>query len=245
MDLTCKDVAELLNLPTEDIERLAKEGSLPAYLLGGHYRFSRVEVENWMITNKEESKGKIKKVAVPSDKAEKIISSQIGHYTFSLLRAIRKGGVINGIEGKTKEDVMKNAVYVIAKRLGLDADVLFDFLWDREQLMPTSLNHGIGVPHTRDFLLPKNYDIVTVVYPKEPIEYGALDGAPVHTLFFLFACEDKRHLHLLAKLAHLTREESVIAFLQSKPEENALLEFIKNWEGKIHHSLQQKMTIDQ
>jgi PTS system nitrogen regulatory IIA component len=104
---------------------------------------------------------------------------------------------------------------------------------DRERLMPTTLNHGIAVPHTRDFLLQKSFDVVTVVYPKNPIEYGALDGKKVHTLFFLFACDDKRHLHLLAKLAHLTRLEEALKFLSDKPNKAELLAYIKEWEVKV------------
>ena len=61
--------------------------------------------------------------------------------------------------------------------------------------MPTALANGIGVPHARELLLPLSSDVITVVFPKEPIEYGALDGRKVHTLFFLFACLDKSHLH--------------------------------------------------
>jgi nitrogen PTS system EIIA component len=100
--------------------------------------------------------------------------------------------------------------------------------------MPTSLSHGIGVPHTRDFLLNTHFDVITVVYPEQPIEYGALDGQLVHTLFFLFACEDKRHLHLLAKLAHLTSNEKACAFLRTKPSKERLLEFMKHWESSLN-----------
>ncbi|HSX25884.1 MAG TPA: PTS sugar transporter subunit IIA, partial [Chlamydiales bacterium] len=63
--------------------------------------------------------------------------------------------------------------------------------------------------------------------------YGALDNQPVHTLFFLFACDDKRHLHLLAKLAHLSSKPENLTFLQTHPSKAELLEMIKNWEANI------------
>ncbi len=118
----------------------------------------------------------------------------------------------------------------IAKDLHLDAEVITELLLDRERLMPTALSNGVAVPHTRDFLLQESFDVVSVVFPKKPIEYGALDGKPVHTLFFLFACDDKRHLHLLAKLAHLSSTPDTLAFLKRHPEKDQLLERIKNWE---------------
>jgi PTS system nitrogen regulatory IIA component len=82
-------------------------------------------------------------------------------------------------------------------------------------------------------LLPKSYDVVSVVYLDKPIDYGALDGEKVKTLFFLFACEDKRHLHLLAKLAHLTRNEDSLNFIHQHPGKAHLLNYIKTWETKL------------
>ena len=110
-------------------------------------------------------------------------------------------------------------------------EILSELLLDRERLMPTAINNGIGVPHTRDFLRNGSQDRVFVVYPDTPLEYGALDGKPVHTLFFLFAGSDKGHLHLLAKLAHLSDQPNALEFLRSKPDKKNLLEFIRNWEG--------------
>ena len=100
-------------------------------------------------------------------------------------------------------------------------------------MMPTSLGNGIGVPHTRDFLLQKHYDVIFLVFPKEPIEYGALDNQPVHSLFFLFACEDKNHLHLLSKIAYFSSLDTNRAFLKTKPKNEILLEYVKLWESTL------------
>ncbi len=129
---------------------------------------------------------------------------------------------------------MHSAVEEIALTLDLDSEMLFDLLWDRERLQPTALNNGIGVPHTRDFLI-KAQDVVFVAFLKDPIEYGALDGLPVHTLFFLFACEDKRHLHLLAKIALSCSQSTTLDLLRQHPSKQAFLEYIKGWEGSIQH----------
>ena len=131
----------------------------------------------------------------------------------------------------------------MARPLNTDPDALLELLMDRENLMPTSINHGVAVPHTRDFILKMPYDTVWVVYPEQPIEYGALDNRPVHTLFFLFAGEDKRHLRLLAKLAHLTREEGLLQFLQSRPEKPELLQYIKRWEGRLNITAKESVKI--
>lgn len=238
MDLKIKDVADLLNVSETTIRRWLAEGKIPAYRLNHQFRFSRIEIENWVMSckmNKEAAPFvENEVVSLDDEKTKKIIGNQIGTQAYSLFRALYKGGIIDGVAGDTKAEVFKKVVGIISKNLNLDAEVLNELLIDRENMMPTALNHGIGVPHARDFLLPKHFDVITLVYLKKPIEYGSLDGLPVDTLFFLFACDDKRHLHLLAKLAHLTREENSLNFLRSHPSKEILLDFVKNWESHIN-----------
>jgi PTS system nitrogen regulatory IIA component len=75
--------------------------------------------------------------------------------------------------------------------------------------------------------------MIIAVFPKEPIDFGALDGKAVHALFFLFSSQDKKHLQLLAKIAHLSANPEALQFLQSKPDKEALMTFIRSWEGTI------------
>ena len=161
------------------------------------------------------------------------MKERLGTQQFGLYRAIHKGGVYDQVPGDTKEEVIRSAVKLIARDLGLDADVITELLLDRERLMPTALSNGVGVPHTRDFLLQESYDVVSLVFPKKPIQYGALDNLPVHTMFFLFACDDKRHLHLLSKLAHLSSKPENLEFMHRHPTKAEILEAIKQWEGNI------------
>ncbi|NGX63476.1 MAG: Nitrogen regulatory protein [Candidatus Anoxychlamydiales bacterium] len=237
MDLTIDDVCELLNVSKKTIHNWLDEGKIPGYKLGGKIRFSRPEIEDWLVRSKtQKGKDLLQKdnlIHLKSDRAKKIVAQKIGTNAYSLFRALYKGTVINNVHGDTKEDVLRSAVKIIAKNLSLDANVLTDLLLDRENLMPTALNHGVAVPHTRDFLLPKSYDVVSVVYLNKPIDYGSLDGEKVKTLFFLFACDDKRHLHLLAKIAHLTRNEESLNFIHQHPGKAHLLNYIKNWETKL------------
>jgi nitrogen PTS system EIIA component len=236
MDLKIKDVAELLNVSETTIRRWLAEGIIPAYRLNHQFRFSRDEIQNWVMScrmNRENEEEIPEKISLNDEKAQTIIGHRMGTQAYSLFRALYKGSVLGEIAATNKNEVIGEAVQIIAKNLSMDGEVLTELLLDRERLMPTGLNHGVAVPHTRDFLLQKPFDVVTVVYPQEPIEYGSLDGQKVHTLFFLFASSDKSHLHLLAKLAHFTRQEKTLEFLKQKPEKNALLEYVKLWEATL------------
>lgn len=228
MDLKLKDVAELLNVSEATVRRWISESRIPYYRLHQQYRFNRSEIEDWVLSCKREGKF--------SPFEEETPKETLGSQHFGLYRAIHKGGVYAGIPGTTKEEVIRAAVSRIAQDICFDADVITDLLLDRERLMPTALSNGVAVPHTRDFLLQESYDVVAVVFPETPIDYGALDGKPVDVLFFLFACDDKRHLHLLAKLAHLGSKQENLVYLRSHPSKHELLEYVKLWEGGLKSS---------
>lgn len=241
MDLKIKDVAELLHVSETTIRRWISDGVIPVYRLRSQYRFSRIEIENWMMKCKltPEKEGPFAEAQIypviseTSENQPQNNPPRGGTQQFSLYRAMHKGDIYFDVPGETKEEVICAAMKLIAPALGLDAEGMTELLLDRENLMPTALNHGIAVPHTRDFLLPGPLDVIATVFPKKPIEYGALDGKPVHTCFFLFSGSDKRHLHLLAKLAHLSSNAEALTMLQKRPEKSLLLSYIKEWEAKL------------
>ena len=47
--LTVEEIAELLHLHTMTVYRLAKEGKLPGFKVGGRWRFQRDAMEAWMV----------------------------------------------------------------------------------------------------------------------------------------------------------------------------------------------------
>lgn len=234
MDLKIKDVAELLSVSETTVRRWLSDGKIPAYRINHQYRFSRMEIENWMMACKLSPLtvgNSSENTPLEPFLSQQEVATKGGLQQFCLYRAIHQGDVLSDISGKTKEEVIRQTTNVIASKLNVDKEVLAELLLDREQMMPTALNHGIAVPHTRDFLRQGPVDMVFVVYPQQPIDYGALDGQFVHTLFFLFASNDKGHLQLLAKLAHLSTHKQLPELLKTRPEKKLLLEKTRQWEA--------------
>jgi len=225
VDLKIDDVADLLNVSEEEVSRWIEQGSIPFYRIADQYRFSRMEIEDWFLKNRE---GLDKKTT------EDPVAAKGGNTRYSLYRAIHKGAVLHEVPGETKDEVIKNAVEAVSDDFELDADVISELLLDREKMQATGLNRGIGLPHTREAFTNSLHDRVVVVFPEKPIaDYGALDGEPVHTLFFLFACDDKRHLQLLARIAHLASRPEMLELLRERPNKVNLLERILGWEEKL------------
>ncbi len=244
MDLKIKDVAELLSVSETTIRRWLSDGKIPAYRLNHQYRFSRIEIENWMMSQKVSgdsgrSPFEEKQIYPPvSQKKKELSTGKTGTQQFSLYRAIYKGAVLQNMKGGSKEEIIRKTIKEVSPMFGFDPEVVAELFLDREKLMSTALSHGVAVPHTRDFILQDPTDRVVIVFPEKPVEFGALDGVPVHSLFFLFTSNDKRHLHILAKIAHLSSHKEVVAFLQTKPGKDDLLEFVKTWEGKVQSPME-------
>lgn len=222
MDLKLQEVASLLKVSPTIVLKWMAEGRLPGYKIRNEYRFSRNEVEKVLFENDN------------NDSEEDLDSFyEQGSMKFDLFRAVFHGIVIDNVQGDSKEELITNATKSISNHLQLDHEALSSLLLDREAMMPTALGQGIALPHTRDFLMDSGTDIVSIVYPKKPIEYGALDKEPVHILFFLLASSDKRHLHLLSKIASFCQNEDNRNFLKTKPTHKQLLQSIRNWEKAL------------
>jgi len=224
MDLELQEVAELLNVPENVLLKLVSDGKVPSYNINGSYRFNREEIETWVMAEKG---------AMDEHESHKPSS---GAMRYNLFRALNNGDVYTDLESGSKESVIRETMQRLAPQLRLDSEVLFELFMDREHLMSTAVGNGFAIPHARDFLIDGHRDAVAVVFLNKPIPYDALDGQPVHTLFFLMASDDKRHLALLSKIAHLTTNPKLSSMLTSKPQKAELLELIKEWETTLLHA---------
>lgn len=55
--LTLEEVANYLRVTKRTLYRLAQEGALPAFKLGGTWRFRRDELNQWIIENIDKRRG--------------------------------------------------------------------------------------------------------------------------------------------------------------------------------------------
>jgi len=116
----------------------------------------------------------------------------------------------------------------------LDRNVLLDALLSREEMMSTAIGNGIAIPHVRLFdSMSLQEDIVVVAYLFEPVDWVAPDDKPVHTLFFVLAADETRHLQILAEIAQLASDEDFVEFLRTMPAKEALIERIQQVEEKM------------
>lgn len=98
---------------------------------------------------------------------------------------------------KSKKRALELAAVQISETLNCDdhqAELLMDGLQARERLGSTGIGQGIAVPHCRSSVVHE--PSVHLFALENPIDFDALDGAPVDFLCVLLVPEDANEVHL-------------------------------------------------
>lgn len=207
MNLSVKDVAELLNVSDKTIYRMIKEETIPCFRVGGQWRFDRREIDSWVEDTRQFSSGTRAKAA-PHDEE-----------SISVAKFLRKGGVYYRIAAETRQQALRFCLETIRKSSAqFDTEKLFDAIMDRENLCPTAIGNGIAFPHPRrpirEFALSGS--LIALCFLERPLPFGALDREDVDTLFFIFPRNERRFLRIQAKLLRLLKDDAMLSAVRSK-----------------------------
>jgi PTS system nitrogen regulatory IIA component len=132
------------------------------------------------------------------------------------ISAILKPEAVKVITSATsKKRVLHDLGEMAASVYKINAATAIEALMERETLGPTGVGHGVALPHAR---IP-GLDAVQGAFLllEKPIDFDAVDRAPVDIIFALFAPEDAgvEHLKALALVSRTLREPSVCTKLRA------------------------------
>ena len=107
----------------------------------------------------------------------------------------------------------------------VDREFLYQVLLAREALGSTGVGDGIAIPHVRNpIVLHLSRPTVTLCFLERPVDFGALDGQPVSTLFTLISPTVRAHLHLLSRLAFTLRDARFHAAVRTQASREEILQ---------------------
>ncbi|MEX1060683.1 MAG: PTS IIA-like nitrogen regulatory protein PtsN [Methyloceanibacter sp.] len=147
---------------------------------------------------------------------------------------ISPDSVVPLLKAKTKKQLLQELSARAARLTGLQDRDIFDVLWQRERLGSTGLGHGIAIPHGKVAGLKRIVGIFARV--AEPVDFDAVDGAPVDIVFLLLAPEGAGadHLKALARISRLLREGSAVEKLRASKDAAALYAVLTEDEASSH-----------
>ena len=212
MDLSVRESAQLLKVSEKTIYRWVKQRKLPTYRVNEQYRFNRAELLEWATSQRL------------NVSADIFVEPDSGGPIVSLTEALTAGGIHYRIGGADKQAVLRSLVGVMPLPDQVDRQFLLQVLLARESLGSTAVGNGIAVPHVRNpIVMHIVRPLVTLCFLEKPIEFGALDGQPVHTLFTIVSPTIRAHLHLLARLGFAMRQPAFSAVIVNQGSREAIL----------------------
>jgi PTS system nitrogen regulatory IIA component len=211
MDAT--EAARLLNVTEATLMRWVRQG-LVRSLDGRGQRFEQTELEGWA-----------RRRGLPLGAAARPRPAPPEDL---LAAAVERGAATAGVRPATASEAIEIAVGALP---GLDDRPrrdLLDAVLQRERMASTGLGHGLAVPHPRkppSTLLEEA--VVSVVFPDVALDWAALDGQPVHTVFLLLSPSASVHLQILSGVAHSLRSPELPGLLRERPSQAQLVERLR------------------
>jgi PTS system nitrogen regulatory IIA component len=223
MNLSVRDTAALLKVSEKTIYRWIKQQSIPAYRVQDQYRFNRAEILEWATSRRLNVSTEI----LSEPEAE-------GQPVPSLLAALEAGGVFYRVSGSDRESALREVVELLRLPPEVDREFLLRVLLAREVIVSTAIGDGIAVPHVRNpVVLHIGRPLLALCFLENAIEYGALDGNPVNTLFAIISPTTRAHLHLMAKLSFVLRNKNVRRMIRNQESRPAILREIGRAEQQL------------
>jgi fructose-specific phosphotransferase system IIA component len=135
--------------------------------------------------------------------------------------------VLLNIQASGQEAAIRQMV-THAASLGLvrDTDAVVAAVLKREEEGTTGFGRGIAIPHGKSSAVA----VPAVLFGRlaEPVDWKAMDGQPVHTLFLILVPEESHaeHLQILAKLARKLMHDEFVEKVQSLSDAEAISSYI-------------------
>ena len=213
MRLSVQDAAGLLGVSEKTIYRWISRGTLPAYRVSDQYRFNRAELLAWAISRRlnvsEEVFNESLRVSGPIPR---------------LVEALRGGGIIYRLEGRTREEALQHLVDSVRLPVEMDRAYLLRLLLARESLGSTGVGEGLAIPQ---LVYPNALEpagpVIALAFLEQPVDYRAMDGKPVDCLWGLFSPTLRGYYFLHDRIHYALRDAGVRQALRERRSREEIL----------------------
>lgn len=132
------------------------------------------------------------------------------------------------VRAESRVDVLDQLAAQFARVYSLDETAVRDGIQQRENLGSTGFGRGVAIPHARLTGLAR--PVAVFMRLESPVEFDAADGRPVDLVFGLLSPEQAgaTHLHALAAISRMMRDERMHAALVEAPGNEALYSLLSN-----------------
>jgi PTS system nitrogen regulatory IIA component len=220
MQLSVAEAAAHLDVSEDTVYGWIRAREIPFLRLNEQYRLNSADLLEWAVARGHRLS------------LEMLRSS---HGDCGLAQALEVGGVhrLPGRHGR--RELLEALVGGVGGLEEADRGVLLELLLASEGLGPTGLGGGIAIPHVRAPVVVHGAAASAALwYLDELVDcFGAADGTPVDTVFFLVTPTPRAHLQLVSRLMGALHDEPFRQALRARADLEALLGAVRRLEGGL------------
>ena len=227
MQITLRQAATYLGANESTLRRWIKERGLPVHRVNERLHLNAIEVWEWAVEH-----------GVPASRSLLEEAQRSPEKVPPLSTLLETGGVHRDVEGDDKSAVLAAIVQRLPLSPEVDREFLLSVLDAREAMGSTGVGDGIAIPHVRNpILLHVDQPFVSLCLLRKPVEFGAIDGKPVHALFLVVSPSVPAHLRILAQLGFILRDAGMRELLARRATTGEILDCIRDLEKRSTGSL--------
>jgi PTS system nitrogen regulatory IIA component len=132
------------------------------------------------------------------------------------------------IRADSKAAILETLAERFAEVYRLDRETVLASILEREALGSTGFGRGVAIPHAR--INGINRPVAVFLRLAAPVDFNAADGVPIDFVFGLLSPEaaGAAHLHALAAISRLMRDERMHRALIEAPNTEAIYGLLCN-----------------
>lgn len=141
---------------------------------------------------------------------------------------LERGGVWYNVASSSPEQLIRETLPLLPLPPAFERTRMIQAILDREKSTSTAIGFGIALPHPVSLLLEnENESIVSLAYPRYPLQWPEDSGEQVKAVFFVLSASRQAHLTALSQIARLCGQESFRALLYRQAGKKELLAAIQ------------------
>lgn len=225
MQLTVRQAAAYFGVDDQTVRKWIADRDLPVHPANERLHLNAIEVWEWAIAR-----------GVPVSRRLLDDARRTPEHAPPLSELLDRGGIhLTAAESGEKADVLAAVVAHLPLPPEVDRNFLLTVLEAREAMGSTGIGDGIAIPHVRNpILLHVKRPFVSLFLLDRPVDFGAVDGKPVHALFVVVATSVPVHLRVLAHLGHALRDPTLRRLLADRAPADRIMERIRALERPAH-----------
>lgn len=190
MQLTVREAASYLRVDEATVRRWIQHRGLPVHRVNERLHLNAIELWEWATEN-----------GMPVSRTLLEQAQRQPEQVPPLSDLLSAGGIHHDVGGRDKASVLREIVRRLPLPPEIDREFLVTTLEAREAMGSTGIGDGIAIPHVRNpILLHVTAPFVTLCLLRDPVDFDAVDGKPVHALFTVVSSNVPGHLRILGQL---------------------------------------------